>query len=264
MSRRFLKPIDAWSEVLITDPLTNKIALQISRIKGIHPLHVTVVGLFLKLLASGFYFTYADPTIIIVPVIFFLGILVDGMDGKVARLTGKDIVLHGSADFICDQIVNSIFFLSMLIAFQSSSEYLIWMYIWFVIFFINMSLQSTKYRLHSSLGKVNPDSVDEMKKRYDAALPPFLKNRIVKKAYNAYLNLYERTSKHRLDAKPSEVDSELVFFVIFPLLFALGYTNLSYYVLIASVILLIPALIYAIILCFVLTKKLGSNKQSDS
>jgi len=154
MRRSLLKPFDAWTEVFISDPLTTSIAVQLSKIKGIHPLHLTAISQFLKLSAAAFYFIFLDPFTIIPPILFFLGILVDSMDGKIARLTGKDIELHGTIDFITDQLSIAVVFLSMLFAFSSITEFLPWMYVWIIMLYILISLTSTLHRLQSSLGGV--------------------------------------------------------------------------------------------------------------
>jgi len=263
MKNNLLKSLDAWTEVLISDPLTNRIAVRLSKIRGIHPLHITAVSQFLKLLGAAFYFSSSDSNMIIPPILFFLGILVDSIDGKVARLTGKSMRIHGSLDFISDQVSNSIFFFSMLIAFGQEKEYFLWMIVWYVILFINMSLTSTRYRLLSFLGGVDADSIEELRGKYDAALPLMMQRRFLKKLYLAYSLLLEKTSKHRLVPHPTEVDSELVFFVIFPILVSMG-SPLAFPLLLLSVALLIPTITYSSVLCLALTKYWESKRHADS
>jgi len=261
MENKLLKSLDAWSEVFISDPLTDPIAIRLSKVRGIHPLHITAVSQFLKLLGAAFYFSFPNSNIIVPPILFFIGILVDSMDGKVARLTGKSIKLHGSLDFISDNISNSIFFLSMVIAFHSNEEFFLWMLIWYVISYINMSLASTRYRLISSLGGANTDKPLELREKYEAALPFILPWKFLKKLYLAYMKLVDKAANHRLFAHPTVVDSELVFFVIFPILVTVGGQS-AFPVLLLSVFLLFPDIIYSGFLCMALTKYWDSKMRA--
>lgn len=259
MENNLLKSLDAWTEVFISDPLTNPIAIRLSKIKHIHPLQISAISQFLKLLGAALYFFSPNLNIILPPILFFCGILVDSMDGKVARLTGKSIRVHGTFDFMSDQISNSIFFLSMLMAFRHNDEYFFWMLIWFIILFINMSLTSTRYRLLSSLGGVDTDNPEELRSKYEVALSPFLQRPFLKKIFVTYITHMEKTRKYRVYPHPTVVDSEFVFFVIFPIFVAIG-NQLSSALLLFSVVLLIPDIIYYGALCVALTKHWESKK----
>ncbi|OLB90426.1 MAG: hypothetical protein AUH25_04930 [Thaumarchaeota archaeon 13_1_40CM_38_12] len=260
MGNDLLKPIDAWTEVIICDPLTNHIAKGLSKIRGIHPLHITAVSQFLKLLAATIYFLSPSP-LILPPIIFFLGILVDSMDGKIARLTGKSIKLHGTLDFISDQVSNSIYFLSLLLVLRSNEQFFLWLLIWYIIMFINGSLASTRYRLLSSLGGVNTDNSVELRDKYEDALPSILKGEFLRKMYISYMNLVDKAGKHRIYPHPTGVDSELVLFVIFPILVSVGGES-AFPVLLLSVFFLFPETIYFGVICMALTKYWGSKSDA--
>jgi phosphatidylglycerophosphate synthase len=263
MRRSLLKPFDAWSEVFIADPLTTHIAVQLAKIPGIHPLHITAISQFLKFLGAAFYFIYPDPFTVIPPILFFFGILFDAMDGKIARITGKDIELHGTLDFTTDQITIVVFYLSMLFAFESQSELIPWMYVWMLMLFVLISLTSSLHRLQASLGGVNVDDRDELREKYDEIFSSTIQNNFLKKILQIYSKMIEKAAKYRVFPRPTTPDSEFLFFVIFPILVALN-SPFAIYVLIISVIFFIPDILHIGALVMILTKRLGNLNKDKS
>lgn len=268
---KLLKPLDAWTEVIISDPLTNPIAVRLAKISSIHPLQITLVGVLLKFAASIIFltspmltehYTFPLPLLSIPPILFFMGILADSIDGKVARLTGKDVELHGTLDFISDQIVNSIYFLSMVILFLETS-YTRWMIVWYILLYLTMSIASTRNRLLSALGGIDTDRTSDLRAMYEKAMPLVMKGRIAGALYKRYTSFLDKTLRHRLYTHPTGVDSELIFFVVFPL-FASLYPSVAVYFLAASVILLIPDLIYYAIITMAILKQVIIRNRSES
>lgn len=84
----FVKETDAWSTVLFADPVAKPLARLLSKTR-VHPIAVTIFSL-VPALASFYFFWCADALSMILGALCFqFSWILDCMDGKLARLTGK-------------------------------------------------------------------------------------------------------------------------------------------------------------------------------
>lgn len=150
--QKALKKEDAWSEVLIVDPITLPISYWLATHLSIHPLHVTFLAFFTRICAAFF---FLNGLLAYGALFAYLGILLDGMDGKIARILQKSITLHGVSDFLLDQLASAIMCLSLFIYSISLYEY--WLstllFFWLAALFIIQASTSTLWRLRVEINK---------------------------------------------------------------------------------------------------------------
>ncbi len=95
-----LKQQDAPIEVLIVDPITLPIAQVLARFR-IHPLVITIFAFISRITAA--YLLMLNMTMY-GAIFACIGFLLDGIDGKIARIRHVDEELHGTVDFLLDQV----------------------------------------------------------------------------------------------------------------------------------------------------------------
>lgn len=102
-------------------PLYNNILRPAARFlckTGIHPNHITLFGLIL-FAAAGWFSSYGNWNTALILVIF--GALMDGLDGVLARESGKKTIFGAILDSSCDRLTEMFLLLGILIFFLKSS-----------------------------------------------------------------------------------------------------------------------------------------------
>ena len=213
--KRALKKEDAWVEVLLVDTMTLPIAYFLGKHKPIHPVIVSIVAFVMRMAGAALFFSghlfYGG-------VFSFGGFFLDGLDGKLARITQKHIVFHGVVDFLLDQIA----FMGMAFGFASYAIRIgdvalnILTILWIVAYFILMSITSTLWRLRSTLrfGSLTAENLATI--ATENIGNPRIKNTI-KKMKNLYFNSRRKLRKHRLLPFPTTIEAEFLFFIVIPL-----------------------------------------------
>ncbi|WP_432160019.1 CDP-alcohol phosphatidyltransferase family protein [Streptomyces sp. NRRL F-5630] len=98
------KKRDAWWTVLLVDPLATPLVRLTARYTRISPNQITWAALILGL-GSAALFALGDwQWIVLGAVVYHLSFVLDCMDGKVARLTGRGSVFGAWLDYIFDRI----------------------------------------------------------------------------------------------------------------------------------------------------------------
>lgn len=95
----FLKAQDSWLDVLVLDHVTIPVTLLIARIGLISPNALTWFGLLTRVASVGLFFR---DDVVGAVVLFGVGLLADGVDGKLARLTGRTSQFGGRLDYFGD------------------------------------------------------------------------------------------------------------------------------------------------------------------
>jgi phosphatidylserine synthase len=99
--KKALKIEDALIEVLLVDTPSLYVAYFLAKHKPIHPVIISVMAFAMRIISAALFFSghlfYGG-------IFSFCGLFLDCLDGKVARITQKDIVLQGTVDFLLDQI----------------------------------------------------------------------------------------------------------------------------------------------------------------
>lgn len=216
-----LKPSDAWVEVLAIDPITLPIARLVSRISWVHPLHFTILALTVRLLAA---WQFAFASLFFGGAFAFGGMLFDGLDGKVARIKQKMIVIHGTTDVILDQFANSVMALALMVRMLRDDSDLTVLFIglWLALWLVYLNVTSNKHRLISELGGFpkNRGARLALYKEDFANLSPALGsalNKLGTLAVNAEL----ACNRLRTTFRPTVIESEFVLFVVGPLIGAM-------------------------------------------
>jgi phosphatidylglycerophosphate synthase len=95
----FLKAQDSWLDVLVLDHLTIPLTRVAARIGVVSPNAVTWFGLLVRVASVVLFFR---DEVVGAVVLFGLGLLADGVDGKLARLTGHTSAFGGQLDYFGD------------------------------------------------------------------------------------------------------------------------------------------------------------------
>ncbi len=216
--RGLKKKPDALSEVLLADPISLPIAYMISRYAPVHPLVVSAFAFGARILAA---WQFAVGNLVSGAVLAFVGFVLDAVDGKVARMTRRDEVLHGSFDFMLDSLAFVLMGLGLSYwARQAANDWtLLGLLAWMgsVSFFLAVS--STAYRLAAASG-----ITETTRRGAGDAVSRLLEGRegdptaqVMLSVYRAYVRLWKRAARYRLLPLPNIVDSEVVLFVMAPL-----------------------------------------------
>lgn len=122
------KELDAWSERFIFDPLS-MFLLNILKNLNINPLLVTLFSLFFGLSSACLilkqHFLFAS-------IFYFISVLLDNFDGKLARATNKETSLRKSLDQLIDQIVFVSIIISLSITLQKCLLFIILISLFFI------------------------------------------------------------------------------------------------------------------------------------
>ena len=95
----FLKAQDSWLDVLVLDLVTIPLTRAVARIGLVSPNAVTWFGLLTRVASVALFFR---DEVVGAVVLFGLGLLADGVDGKLARLTGRTSAFGGRLDYFGD------------------------------------------------------------------------------------------------------------------------------------------------------------------
>ena len=95
----FLKAQDSWLDVLVLDHVTVPLTRVVARIGVVSPNAVTCFGLLVRVASVVLFFR---DEVVGAVVLFGLGLLADGVDGKLARLTGRASAFGGRLDYFGD------------------------------------------------------------------------------------------------------------------------------------------------------------------
>ena len=94
----FLKPRDSWLDVLVLDHLSVPLTRLCARV-GLTPTSVSVISIGWRLLAIA---AFANDHLPLGAAAYILGLLLDGVDGKLARLTKRTSTLGAALDYSAD------------------------------------------------------------------------------------------------------------------------------------------------------------------
>jgi len=243
--KNLLKPLDGWNEVFITDPLTAPLGLRLAKFSWVHPLFFTLLSFLSKLSAAILIFKqfYWQAGLV-----YWVSILFDGLDGKIARLQRKNILLHGVLDIVSDQVANTIILLIMTFIFSEYQLYFILFLAGLYIYEVTLCLRSDmrcRFIKHKSW-----NNVQETINNYTEVLQELpsdlgVARDVIKACLYTYQALLSVTRRFRTYPYPTIVDAEFLLFVVFLI------TQKPYFVFL-SVLFLLPDVLNSFILTTVL------------
>jgi len=109
-NEHFIKKLDSWTSIIFSDPFSIPIARFAARWKRIHPNHFTIMTLPVALISAYFFF---EGQLIYGAIFYWLNFILDGVDGKLARLTNQLSRRGYILDYYTDRIKNIVLFLSL-------------------------------------------------------------------------------------------------------------------------------------------------------
>ncbi len=210
-----LKQQDAPVEVLIVDPITLPIAQVLARFQ-IHPLVVTAFAFITRITAA--YLLMLNMTMY-GAIFACIGFLLDGVDGKIARIRHVDEELHGTVDFLLDQVA----FAVMAIGVTST---------W------NRLLAQNHMGYKKGVGEqVFTDALQSDKNKMISI--------IIKYLYKYFIYMRRGVARFRMTPLPTSIESEVVMFMIAPIF------HYQIVILFLGILLLIPDILITLILILI-------------
>jgi phosphatidylglycerophosphate synthase len=100
---RTCKGRDSWWTVAAVDPLAVRLVRSLANRTAVTPNQLTVTALFLGLGAAACFAMGSPAFLVAGAVLYYLCFLVDCMDGKLARLTGRESLFGSWMDFVFDR-----------------------------------------------------------------------------------------------------------------------------------------------------------------
>jgi phosphatidylglycerophosphate synthase len=104
MSDSFIKKTNAMSTVLLIDPIAVPLTKVVSHFNIITPNLITLLSLLFSIVAAIFFLSTDNTLFAFGGIFYYLAILTDCMDGKLARLTGKTSEYGKKFDLFVDYL----------------------------------------------------------------------------------------------------------------------------------------------------------------
>lgn len=242
---KVLKDLDGWIEVFVIDPITRPIVGVCSQVSS-NPLFFTAISVILTLIAAILLF-YGHHVYAVV--LYFLSIVSDGVDGKIARYKQNKIIIHGVLDVMTDQLRNAVYLIALYLRYPHLQIFILLFVILLLTYEFNYAIRlETKTRFFPD--QPRDYSLIKLKKYYESEMkdmnPSFLK------IIQWYNSLFTFTSRYRTYPFPTIVDAEFVFFVIVV-------ATLNPIIAVIGVLMLIPDTAMSIALTFILGKRAEAN-----
>ncbi|MCA1706065.1 MAG: hypothetical protein LC808_23520 [Actinobacteria bacterium] len=228
-----LKSQDAPTEVLIVDPITLPVARLLARWR-VHPLQVTAIAFVSRMAAAAAFFLGA---LEVGAVLSILGFLLDGIDGKVARLRSIDEELHGTLDFLSDQTAFAAMALGA-VSWTSRSYRLsavLCICLWLAAYMLMMAFTSTWFRLLLQTGNTEHQGAARriLSEEDDAGGSGWCAAQLAL-LVRAFTRVNGFTSRYRMLPYPGAIESEVVVFMVAP------FFAFNWYVVLFGAVLLLP------------------------
>jgi phosphatidylglycerophosphate synthase len=99
----FIKEKDSWTTIIFCDPFSIPLARLFAKFKKIHPNYISILAMICGFIAAYFFFR---GLLIYGSLVFLLKFILDGTDGKLARLTNTKSKTGEKIDYYTDIIGN--------------------------------------------------------------------------------------------------------------------------------------------------------------
>lgn len=223
-----LKSIDAPIEVLLFDPLTRWPARWLA--PRVSPLTITLLAFLFRCggaaLVVGGAYTWAT-----VPL--FLGFVLDAVDGKVARIRGDQVGIHGTADFLLDQVALVIVLSTFFLCPDASSSLELATLAFLGIYLVYTAIGGTRLRILGDLGIDwrTPGSLRQAYAKFGLDEP---RKGFIDRVVLVYVSLQQRARRRRILLRPTGIEAQFVLLIVTPL------AAMSWWPVVVATILLIP------------------------
>lgn len=98
------KKRDAWWTVLVVDPLASRIALLVANHTRITPNQLTLISFGLGIAAACVFLEGSYAFLALGAALYHISFVIDCVDGKVARLTGRGSIFGSWMDYVLDRV----------------------------------------------------------------------------------------------------------------------------------------------------------------
>ena len=186
-----VKDLDAWSEVFIIDPITKPIVTRLAKVKWLKPYHVSLCSLIVGFSSSLLFLLHHN---IIAGILWFGAIILDGIDGKLARTRRQYLFIHAVLDQLFDQLIISSFVLATIIVMPSHTPYIVLLLILLYIFEVTYALRMEFASKHSD-NRTSEHKPQDIVSRYEEYLN-IIKNSISSTFLHSVLSFIDKV--HRI------------------------------------------------------------------
>ena len=228
-----LKGQDAPAEVILVDPITLPIAYLLANLK-VHPLLITLLAFIFRIGGGILFITNG---LAIGAIFSIIGFYLDGIDGKIARIRHLDEELHGTIDFLLDQIAFAFMGIGALgwAIYNDHRLSALLIGVWLAFYMVLMAFTSTWLRILSQHGLVYKYGVG--KDVFDEAVN--VNNKIFINATlltlkSFFISIRSKLARFRMIPYFGAIESEVVIFMIAP------FFSFNPTLLLISIIFLIP------------------------
>ncbi len=198
------KELDAWSERFIFAPLGSLLLPLLKNLK-INPLVITLTSLVFGL-ASAFFIL--KQSFYLAGIFYFISVLLDNVDGRLARVINRETQLRKTIDQLVDQIVLIFIMIALSVTIGKTIFFLIivsLLFIYEVSFALRMII-----RLES---KIQSSSMGETLKSYSDVLLHRTKSTIISRFVNIHNKLLKTSRKIGTWPYPKLADIHFLLFL---------------------------------------------------
>jgi len=241
------KELDSWTEILIFGPLGNFIFNFISK-TNINPILITILSLLLGLTSSALilidkYFISA--------IFYLFAVVLDNIDGKLARCKGKETTFRKVLDQLVDQTIFCSIIISLGIKFPYYLIYFTILLSLLFIFEISFALRMIVRLEENMVSKTMKKTL----KQYESSLKN--KGRVIEKLVQIHNFLLSFTSKFGIWPYPKLADIHF-------LLFLFIFLKQKILILLFIFLTMIPDISISVFLTLILAKKKSKGELNKS
>lgn len=239
-----LKKLDAPAEVILVDPVTVPVAKLLAGLK-VHPITITFIAFLFRSLAGVLFIT---SHLKIGALSSVIGYYLDGIDGKIARLRHLDEELHGTTDFLLDQLAFGIMGIGAIIWSVNNANHITSVLIacWLALYMVFMAYTSTLFRILSQHQINYEDIKNNMGPSFfsRSQTPANALFKVLQKPADLYFKLKKKASKYRMSPYFGAIESEIFIFMLAP------FFNFNYVLIAFSIIFLLPDTLFTTVLIY--------------
>lgn len=241
--QRAPKRRDTWVRVLLLNWWVTPSTYLVARYTKITPESLTLCTWFMGSLAALAFGT-GNPLLGVA--LYFIHFVLDGMDGKLSRILGKDDTFRGMMDFMLDGVVCILVVWGIATAFYDT--FLTYtLLVWVGILFLDMRFSSMIYNLRASKGISDKYLISgDTEVVYGGS-----------KVIRIYTKIQNKLDKFGLNILPTAGEAVFLMFIVGPIIFLItGDITWEYIMVALGVVCILPATLGDAILAI----KLGGSK----
>jgi phosphatidylglycerophosphate synthase len=205
---------DAWWTVLLVDPLAVRLLRWMVRFRWITPNRITVSAFVLSLGAAGCYLAGTPGWLVLGAVLYYVGFLLDCVDGKLARWQGSGTLFGAWLDYIFDRLRVLVCTLALMGGQYLRTDQGVYLALGVAVVFLDMF----RYLDSLHMEKVKAQMSDDLRQVATGARPDDAVNASWRRRFSAVVRFRGWTERHRI--RPhlmSGVEFQMFVLVVAPL-----------------------------------------------